>query len=114
MSLLKIIINAIDDVKGEKIEILDMEGKSPLFDYMVICSAKNDRQLRAIVDNIIKEVETNEYVIKNVEGKNGNLWILIDCVDVIVHVFMKDEREKYSIEKLWGECKRLSSETFIN
>lgn len=113
MSLLKIIINAIDDVKGQDIEILNMKEKSPLFDHMVICTATNERQLSAIVDNVVKEVEKNEFVVKQVEGKNGNLWVLIDCIDVVVHVFTQEERTKYNLEKLWGECERISVEALL-
>jgi ribosome-associated protein len=113
MSLLKTIINACDDINAQEIEILDMENKSPLFDYMVICTARSDRQLRGIVDHIAEEVEKNEYTVKQIEGKNGNLWVLVDCIDVIVHVFVKEERDKYNIERLWGECKRLDASEFI-
>lgn len=113
MSLLKTIINAVSDVKAQDIEIIDMEQKSSLFDYMVICTATNERQLRAIVDTVVKDVEKNEFVVKHVEGKNGNVWILVDCIDVVVHVFLKEERQKYNLEKLWGDFKRLDSEQFV-
>jgi ribosome-associated protein len=53
-------------------------------------------------------------VVKQVEGKNGNLWILVDCIDVIVHVFLKEEREKYNIEKLWGECPRINVASLLD
>ena len=114
MSLLKTIISACDDIQAQDIEILDMANKTPLFDHMVICTGKSDRQLNAIVDNIVEHVEKNEYVVKQIEGKNGNLWILVDCIDVIVHVFMKEEREKYNIEKLWGECPRIDAHELLS
>lgn len=114
MSLLKTIISALDDLKAEDIEILDMEQNSPLFDHMVICSATNERQLKAIVDHVVKEVETKGFTVKHVEGKNGNLWVLIDCIDAVVHVFNKEEREKYNLEKLWGEAKRLKAIDYID
>lgn len=114
MSLLKIIINAISDVKGQDIEVLNMKGKSPLFDYMVLCSATNERQLSAIVDNLVKEVQKNEFVVKHVEGKKMNQWVLVDCIDAVVHVFTPEERAKYNLEKLWGDCERIDVLTLLD
>ncbi|HEY8435476.1 MAG TPA: ribosome silencing factor [Haloplasmataceae bacterium] len=114
MSLLKIIINAILDVNGHQVEVLDMREKSPLFDYMVLCSATNERQLAAIVDNVVKEVHKHEFVVKHVEGKRMNFWVLIDCIDVVVHVFTPEERAKYNLEKLWGDCERVDLEALLD
>jgi ribosome-associated protein len=113
MTLLKTIIKACDDVKASDIEVLDMEKKSPLFDHMVLCTGRSDRQVGSIVDRIKNDLTKANFPIKNIEGKNGNLWVLVDCFDVIVHVFLNEERSKYSIEKLWGDCKRLNVEELL-
>jgi ribosome-associated protein len=114
MNLLKTVTKACDDGNALDIEVLDMHSKTPLFDYMILCTGRSDRQVNAIVDRIVEECHKNNYPIKNVEGKNGNLWVLVDCVDVVVHVFLNEERPKYSLEKLWGDCKRLDVEQLLN
>ncbi len=107
MNLLKAITKACDDLKAQDIQILDMTGISPLIDYMVICSGRTDRQVNAIVNKVKEEVYKNGYNVKHIEGANRNLWVLIDCFDVICHVFQPDERIKYSLERIWGEVPRI-------
>ncbi len=108
MSLLKTVTKACDDLKAVDIQILDMRKISPLVDYMVICTGRSDRQVGAIVKKIKEEVYKNGYSVKHVEGADANLWVLIDCYDIICHVFQEDERIKYSLEKIWGEVPRIS------
>lgn len=113
MKLLKIVTNACDDIKAQDIQILDMREISPLVDYMVICTGRSDRQVKAIVDKIKGEVEKSEYRIKHIEGKTHALWVLVDCFDVIVHVFQEDERVKYSLERIWGDVPKIDLDTVL-
>lgn len=113
MTLLKTITKACDDLKALDIEILDMQNKSPLIDYMVICTGRSDRQVGAIVRKIKEEVLKNGYDVKNIEGGNENIWVLVDCYDVIVNVFINDERMKYGLERIWGDVPRVNVEELL-
>src|SRR5690554_6491576 len=114
MELLKTIIKACDDLKAQDIKILDMKGISPLLDYMVICTGNSDRQVEAIVKRVKDDVYKNNFNIKHIEGSNYNLWVLIDCFDIVCHVFQRDERIKYSIEKIWGDVPKISVEDLLD
>ncbi len=107
MKKIEIVINALEDVNLSDIEIYDMREKSPFFDYLIISSASSDRQLQAAISHIQKDLAENEYSQPRVEGKNSNSWILIDCKDIIVNVFTKEEREYYNLEKMLVEIQKV-------
>ncbi len=90
--------------KGYEIKILDLNGISSFADYFVICSADSDVQVKAIADEIIRKMKKNGVRPYNQEGTTTNNWILIDYVDVVVHVFKHETREHYSLERLWGDA----------
>ena len=101
-------MNALEDIKLVDIEIYDMKEKSPFFDFLVISSATNNRQLQASVQHVTDDLAKNGFNPPRVEGKNSNSWILLDCKDIIVNVFTKEEREYYNLEKMLVEIKKLS------
>lgn len=70
----------------------------------MICSANSERQINAIVEEIIEQEEKAAFDVRRVEGKDGGKWVLIDLGDVIVHVFNTSEREFYNLEKLWSDA----------
>lgn len=113
MTDLKIIVNAIDDKKARDIEILNMQGISPLIDYMIICTGNTDRQVDAITKNIKDEALLNKMNLRRIEGTMTNLWVLVDLGDIIVHVFQEDERIKYNLERLWADVPRVNVEELI-
>jgi ribosome-associated protein len=104
--LFKVIINAILDKKGENIVSLDLK-KIPeaVSDFFIICQANNNNQLRAIADNIEKEVKEkcDEIPFKH-EGRQAEQWILIDYVDVVVHIMLPEPRKFYRLEELWSDA----------
>lgn len=110
MDKLKIVIDALESVNLFDIVVYDMREKSPFFDYLVISSATSDRQLNASVQHIQKDLVENGHEVANVEGKNSNSWILVDCKDIVVNVFTKDEREYYNLEKMLAEINELNLE----
>lgn len=101
-----LIAKAAEEKKGEKIAILDMRKASNITDFFVICSAPSDRRAKAIADNIIEKLAERDYRVRQKEGYVQALWILLDCGDVVVHVFKKDIRDFYSLEKLWADAPR--------
>ena len=105
--LISVIIKGIDDVKGENIQLLDLrEIENTVCDYFVICSGNSNTQVNAISGSIQKTVG-KELKDKpwHVEGQNNSEWVLMDYVNVVVHVFQKHVREFYDIESLWGDAK---------
>mgnify|MGYP000182755941 CR=1 FL=1 len=111
--LIAVIIKGIDDVKGEDIQLLDLrEIDNTVCDYFVICSGNSNTQVNAISGSVQKTV-SKELKDKpwHVEGQNNSEWVLMDYVNVVVHVFQKHIREFYDIEGLWGDAKITSIQT---
>jgi len=101
------IIKGIEDVKGENISILDLRDiENTVCEYFIVCDANSNTQVNAISGSIQKKVSKS---IKDkpwhVEGENNAEWVLIDYVNVVVHVFQKQVREFYDLESLWGDAK---------
>ena len=91
--------------KGKQIMLLDITGIASFTDLFVIISGDSDIHLKAIADHIEKELKKKKIKIYHKEGYQSLQWILLDYVDVIVHIFNKRTREHYGIERLWGDAK---------
>ena len=99
-------IKGIEEVKGENISILDLrEIENTVCDYFVICEGTSNTQVNAIVNSIQKKV-SKEIKDKpwHIEGSENAEWVLMDYINVVVHVFQKHIREYYDIESLWGDA----------
>lgn len=111
--LLANIIKGIEEVKGNDIEILDLrEIDTAVCDYFIICNGNSNTQVNAIVNSIQKLV-SKELKDKpwHIEGTDNGEWVLMDYVNIVVHVFQKQIREFYNIEGLWGDAKITSIQT---
>jgi ribosome-associated protein len=98
------IVELVEDKQAHDIILLDIRKQSTLADYFVICSADNDRQLRAVVEHI-DEVVRREYQLKpRIEGTANTGWIVLDYDDVVLHVFSGAQREYYQLERLWNKA----------
>ncbi|MES2543553.1 MAG: ribosome silencing factor [Bacteroidota bacterium] len=105
--LLANIIKGIEEVKGNDIDILDLrEIDNAACDYFIICNGNSNTQVNAIVNSVQKTV-SKELKDKpwHVEGMENAEWVLMDYVNIVVHVFQKQIREYYNIESLWGDAK---------
>ena len=104
--LLETIIYGIQEVKGEKITILDLKNlPHAIADYFVICEANSTTQVEAIADSVEKETrkKLNDGP-GHVDGKSNGVWVILDYVNIVVHVFQREQREKYNLEDLWGDA----------
>jgi len=101
-SLVSIITNAIEDIKGKDIVCFDVSHKTKMFDHVMICSAGSYVQVRAIANHVAEEVKRLGSSVKNIEGLDSAEWVLVDCIDVIVHVMLPPIRSYYYLEELWG------------
>jgi len=90
--------------KGIDIIMMDLQGVTNMTDYFVICSVDSDVQAKAIMDHITDELVYESVRPWHVEGMHYRNWILLDFVDVVVHIFQKEAREFYSLERLWGDA----------
>ncbi|MTH52498.1 ribosome silencing factor [Bacillus mangrovi] len=102
--LLKLTAKAADDKRAEDMTVLKMKGLSLIADYFVICHGNSDKQVQAIAREIKDQADENGITVKRMEGFDEARWILIDLGDVIAHVFHRDERTYYNLEKLWGDA----------
>ncbi len=100
------IVKGMQEKKASDIVVMDLRKvKNAVADFFVICSGNSDKQLDAIADSVDQEVykalKENPW---HTEGKNNKEWMLLDYIDVVVHVFRKDRREFYALERLWGDA----------
>tara|TARA_B100000927_G_scaffold80229_1_gene64231 strand:- start:40875 stop:41246 length:372 start_codon:yes stop_codon:yes gene_type:complete len=106
-SLIDEIIKGIENVKGEEIQVMDLNNiENTPCKYFIICSGNSNTQVMAIVNSIIKKVSKKiQEKPLHTEGLEAAEWVLIDYINVVVHVFQRKTREFYNIEELWGDAK---------
>jgi len=106
-SLIDEIIKGIENVKGEEIQVMDLHNiENTPCKYFIICSGNSNTQVMAIVNSIIKKVSKKiQEKPLHTEGLEAAEWVLIDYINVVVHVFQRKTREFYNIEELWGDAK---------
>jgi ribosome-associated protein len=102
--LLKIAVKAADDKRAEDILALNMKGISLIADYFIICHGNSDKQVQAIAREMKEKAQEKGYDVKRIEGFDEARWVLIDLGDVVAHVFHRDERSYYKLERLWGDA----------
>lgn len=98
-----IILKACDDKLGRDINTIKLQGTT-MADYFVVVTGNNRNHTQAIADEVEEQVEKHGYTVRGKEGFRDGGWILLDCGDIIVHIFTEEQREYYSIEKLWKEA----------
>ncbi len=103
----KIAYHALDEKKGEDIRIIDIAGISVLADYFIIANGSSESQVQAMVDNVEEEMHKAGYALKQREGYGSGNWVLLDFGDVIVHVFDKENRLFYDLERIWRDGKNI-------
>ncbi|WP_079708438.1 ribosome silencing factor [Paraliobacillus ryukyuensis] len=102
--MVQLVAQACDDKRANDIITLDMGEVSLIADYFLICDGSNERQVQAIARAIKDQAEEQEIEVKRLEGFDQARWILVDLGDVVCHVFHKDERNYYNLERLWGDA----------
>ena len=106
--ILNTIYNAIDDKKGGNTRILDISAITTISDYFIVTSGKNYNQVRAIADNVEEELlKKHGMRPERVEGYNNGEWILLDYIDYVIHVFDREQRLFYDIERIWSDGKEI-------
>ncbi|HWQ27197.1 MAG TPA: ribosome silencing factor [Chlorobaculum sp.] len=90
--------------KGEDVKILDLRGLTSVTDFFVIITADSERKAKAVSDHIVDELKQEDERPMHIEGLDSLHWVLIDYVDVVVHIFQPDERRFYDLESLWSDA----------
>jgi ribosome-associated protein len=105
-TLADVVVRGMQDRKASDIVVLNLKHlQNAVADYFVICSANSDTQLDAIARSVEEEVEkVSGEMPWQTEGRTNREWVLLDYVDVVVHVFLRDRRQFYSLEELWGDA----------
>ena len=108
-NMVKLAVEALEEKKGEDIKIIDIKTVSVIADYFVLASASNIIQVLALVDNVEEVLYKAGYSCRQKEGNRSSTWILLDYGDMIVHVFSKEDRLFYDLERIWRDGKLLES-----
>lgn len=94
----------MDNKKATDIVVIDIQEKASFADYLVIASGNSERQVNTLVDEVEDQFAKEGLLVKSIEGKQNSGWVLMDFGDIVINVFTKEIREKYNIEKVWGDC----------
>ncbi len=107
VEIAQLVATAAEEKKAQGVTILDIRGLAAFADYFVICHGNSQIQVQAIVKEIKDQALKKGIDIKGIEGLRDARWVLIDLGDVVVHVFHKDERDFYDLERLWGDARQV-------
>ena len=94
----------LDERKAKDVSIIDISVKSGFADYFILCTATSKRQLDALKNDLEDKLAEQGLLVKHIEGKGESGWILMDYGDLIVNIFSAEQRDRYQIEKVWGDC----------
>lgn len=109
----RLAVKALEDKKGEEIRVIDISEVSVLADYFIIANGSNANQVQALCDNVSEELGKQGVHSRQVEGYETANWILLDFGDIIVHVFDKENRLFYDLERIWRDGKLVDTEKLI-
>ena len=109
--MVRIACKALDDKKAKDIKVIDIHEVSVIADYFVIASGDSTTQIQAMINNVEEHMHKNGYAVKRVEGNKNSTWVLMDFGDVIVHIFDKEDRLFYDLERIWADGKVLQADS---
>lgn len=101
-SMIDVVLESLDDAKAADTVDIDMTGKSPLADHMVVTSGRSHRHVAAVADQLTRALKQAGFGSARVEGLPQADWVLVDAGDVVVHIFRPEVREFYNLEKMWS------------
>jgi ribosome-associated protein len=110
---LRIAVNAADDKKANDLVILDISKVTSFANYFLLCTGDSSRQMQAIADEVEKQLKEAGIRPSHVEGYQNSEWILLDCMDLVVHIFSKNARAFYDLERLWRDAIKMDASLLI-
>lgn len=106
----KLIIDALEDLKGQKIVELDVTQLTDVMDHLIIVNGTSNRHVKSLANNVIEELKTSGHRPIGIEGLDVGEWVLVDYGDTVVHVMLQATRDFYELEKLWSKVPAHRSE----
>lgn len=97
------VVDAIEDIKGFDITVMDVRKLTSMTNYMIVASANSSRQAKSIADNVREKLKEKGFQIRGTEGEKEGEWVLVDLDDIVVHIMVPTTRAYYNLEQLWGE-----------
>jgi ribosome-associated protein len=104
---LRLALDAIQDLKGNQLVVLDLRGLTDATDYFVIASGTSDAHVRGIAESVMEKLDRRGHHTHHVEGLTGGRWVLLDFVDFVIHLFHPETRSFYQLERLWHDAPEL-------
>jgi len=98
------VVDAIEDIKGFDITVMDVRKLTSMTSYMIVASATSSRQAKAVADNVRTKLKEKDFSIRGTEGEDTGEWVLVDLGDIVVHIMVPTTRAYYNLEQLWGEA----------
>lgn len=111
LAMAKLAIEALEDKKAEDIKVIDISEVSVIADFFIIAGGSNRSQIQALCDNVDEKLGRAGYPAKQTEGYETANWVLLDFGDIIVHIFDKENRLLYDLERIWRDGKQVDIET---
>ncbi|HZV62942.1 MAG TPA: ribosome silencing factor [Methylophilaceae bacterium] len=100
------VIDALEDIKGFDITVMDVRKLTSMTNYMIVASATSNRQAKAMADNVREKLKAQGADLRGVEGEKEGEWVLVDLSDIIVHIMLPATRAYYNLEQLWGAAEQ--------
>jgi ribosome-associated protein len=113
MDSLKIALKAADDKKAHDLSALDISRIASFASYFLFCTGDSSRQMQAIADEIEKKLKESGILASHIEGYHNSEWILMDYFDLVIHIFSKEARAFYDLERLWRDGKKLDTDKLL-
>jgi ribosome-associated protein len=104
---LRLALDAIQDLKGSQLVVLDLRGLNDATDFFVIASGTSDAHVRGIAESVMEKLDNRGHHTHHVEGLNSGRWVLLDFVDFVIHLFHPETRSFYQLERLWDDAPEL-------
>ncbi len=101
----EVLAKFLDEKLAEDVKIIDFSGNSSIFDYFILATARNLRHINALLDDVKDKGAELSLEVKRVDYPEDSSWGLVDLKDIVVHIFLKEERQNYNLEKLWGDLR---------
>ena len=101
--LKQLVIESLEEMKGNDIVVLDVSGNTSVTDFMVIASGTSNRHVASMANNLVVKVKEQGVRPLGVEGQSGNEWVLVDLADIVVHIMQPAVRQFYDLERLWSD-----------
>lgn len=101
------VANVLDEHSGINVSVLDISKLSPMADYFIIATGKNNRHVNALASYVEEKMGKTHFDIRHKEGHREGKWVLLDYSDIVVHIFTEEERYFYNLERIWADANKL-------